>query len=117
MVDNLEYLVRGGRVSKIGGLLGNILQLKPILHVSQGEIALFDRVRTAPKAIKKVLEEIDKKKNELEKIAVIHVDAPEEAIALKKIVEASYSLPIVVSEVGPVIGTHAGPGALGLAFY
>lgn len=117
MVDDLEYLVRGGRISKLSGILGNVLQLKPILTVKAGEIVLFDKVRTAGKALQRIFDELKKHRHDLHKITVMHVDALESAQRLQTKLQADYSVPIYLVEVGPVIGTHVGPGCLAVIFY
>ncbi|MBP1762309.1 MAG: DegV family protein [Firmicutes bacterium] len=117
MVDDLEYLVRGGRISKLSGILGNILQLKPILTVKAGEIVLFDKVRTTGKALQRIFDELEKHRHDLHKITVMHVDAPENAQQLQTKLQTNYSVPIYLVEVGPVIGTHVGPGCLAVIFY
>ena len=117
IVDNLEYLSRGGRISKIGGFLGNMLKLKPILSVHAGEIVLFEKVRTSGKAIKRILEELDKHRHNLHKISVIHVDAPENAQRMQANLQEAYPVPVYAIEAGPVVGTHLGPGTLGIIFY
>jgi DegV family protein with EDD domain len=117
MVDDLEYLVRGGRISKLSGILGNVLQLKPILTVKAGEIVLFDKVRTTGKALQRIFDELEKHRHDLHKITVMHVDAPESAQQLQTTLQADYSVPIYLVEVGPVIGTHVGPGCLAVIFY
>jgi len=117
IVDNLEYLVRGGRISKLGGFLGNMLKLKPILSVQSGEIALFEKVRTSGKAIKRMLDELEKHRSSLHKISVVHADALEAAQRMQARLQDSYSVPVYLIEAGPVVGTHLGPGMLGLIFY
>ncbi len=116
VVDNLDYLARGGRISKLRGLIGNIFRLKPILHLHDGEIKLFKKVRTSPKAIKKILSLLEDHEG-LEKVAIIQVDAAAEASILLEQVQRIYSGPVYIYEPLPVIGSHVGPGTLGLAFY
>lgn len=117
VVDNLEYLSRGGRISRLGGFLGNMLKLKPILSVKSGEIVLFEKVRTSGKAIKRILEELEIYRSGLHKISVIHADALEEAQQLQAQLQETYSVPVYSIEAGPAIGTHLGPGTLGIIFY
>lgn len=117
MVDDLEYLVRGGRISKLSGILGNVLQLKPILTVKEGEIVLFEKVRTAGKALQRMLNEMEKHRQTLHKICVLHVDALENAQQLQNRLQNEYDLPVYLVEAGPVIGTHVGPGCLAVIFY
>ncbi|MEA1961649.1 MAG: DegV family protein [Bacillota bacterium] len=117
VVNDLEYLSRGGRISKIGSVVGNILKLKPVLSLEDGEIGLFEKVRTFPKAVGLIRDQLIKEKSHIEKICVIHVNAPELAEALKKELEAIFTIPIIISEPGPVIGSHVGPGTIGLCYY
>ncbi len=119
IVDNLEYLVRGGRLGKASGLLGNLLQVKPILGVVDGRIELMDKVRSKGRAVKHIIEIL---KNQVENgsvsaVAAIHADNPAEALELKKQVGEFFTGPILLSEVGPTVGSHVGPGALGLIYY
>lgn len=116
IADDLQYLVRGGRLSKTSGLVGNLLQIKPILYVREGHIELFDKVRTTEKALGTMLVEVERKLPVLESLCVVHVQVPNEAGKLKQRLMAEFELPVTISEVGPVVGSHAGPGALGIAY-
>lgn len=116
IVDNLEYLVRGGRLSKSSGLIGNLLQLKPVLTVREGKLELFDKVRTSPRAVKLMMQQVEKNKSRLKQLAVIHVQAEEEALKLQQDLQEQYGITAIISEAGPVIGAHTGPGTLGIAF-
>lgn len=117
VVDDLEYLFRGGRISRISKKIGNLLQLKPVLALNEGQIEVFDKVRTKPKAIRKILQLLQDDSAEIEKLAVIHVDNEEEASKILREIETFYPGPILIAEAGPVIGTHTGPGTIGLAYY
>ncbi|QGT98837.1 DegV family protein [Candidatus Syntrophocurvum alkaliphilum] len=116
-VGNLEYLVRGGRVSHLSGFLGNILQMKPILTLEDGKISLHEKVRTSQKAYHKMMDYLITDIDKIEKISLLHVDALEELKILEEILRAHYTGPIVVTEPGPVIGSHVGPGTVGIAYY
>lgn len=116
IVDNLEYLVRGGRLSKSSGLIGNLLQLKPVLTVKEGKLELFDKVRTSSRAVKLMKKQVEKNKSWLKQLAVIHVQAEEEALKLQQDLQEQYGITALISEAGPVIGAHTGPGTLGIAF-
>jgi DegV family protein with EDD domain len=119
VVDDLEYLVRGGRLSKAGQLLGNVLQIKPVLCVENGEIKVYDKVRTKHKALDTIVEEFVRRHREqaVQRVAVVHVDALAEAERLRERVQAVFPGAVDMSELGPVIGSHVGPGALGLIYY
>lgn len=117
IVDDLEYLVRGGRVSHVKGFIGNVLKMKPILTLTDGQINLYENVRTRQKALSVILDKLAYDQNHLEQVSVVHVDAPNEVQELACEVAKITSLPILVTEVGPVIGTHVGPGSVGVFYY
>jgi len=120
IVDTLEYLHRGGRIGGAAALFGTLLQIKPILYFNPaGEIDVFDKVRSRSKAIQRVLKELDPISNDHRqyKIAVIHVLAYQEAVEIQKFIQSKFEGHIIkLFEAGPVIGTHIGPGGLGVAF-
>ena len=117
VVDNLEYLSRGGRIGPAAKYFGNMLQIKPILYLHEGKIDVFDKIRTKHKAVTRIVEAFSALSPQVEKLAVTHVDAPEEAEELRQRLAQIYSGPIYVRETGPVIGAHVGPGTIGLAYY
>jgi DegV family protein with EDD domain len=120
VVDTLEYLHRGGRIGAASRLVGTALNLKPILHIKDGIVQPLTKVRTRRKALATLLQLIDDELAGAERIhmAVLHVDALAEADDLAERLEARYHpLSMLRSECGPVVGTHAGPGTVGVAFY
>jgi len=118
-VDTLEFLHRGGRIGGATRFLGSALNLKPILALQDGRIEAIDRVRTKSKALDRVLElivEATKGKTPI-RIATLHANAPQEARELlEKVNKVLNATENIFSEVSPVIGTHAGPGTVGLAY-
>ena len=122
-VDTLEYLVRGGRIGKAAGLAGQLLSVKPILAFEDGEVASLKRVRGSAKALGE-LEEIFRQSTEGQDdpnlhVGVGHAEAKEDCDELVRRVQGarpSASLDIVTT-LGPVIGTHGGPGTLGLFWF
>jgi DegV family protein with EDD domain len=120
-VETLEYLIRGGRVGKASGLAGQLLNVKPILYFDDGEVAPLKRVRGRAKALAEfeVLFLADTEDSPDLHVGVGHADAPEDAAKLVERLRAarpSASLDIV-TPLGPVIGTHGGPGTLGLFWF
>lgn len=114
-VDTLEYLKRGGRVGSAQAWIGGALKIKPILTLD-GEITPIERVRTSRKAFDRMLAVADRI-TEIGSDAwcVQHIQAPEEAHRLAEAAEQRIGTPpVFVSEIGPVIGSHVGPGLLGL---
>ncbi len=120
VVDTLEYLHRGGRIGAASRLVGTALNLKPILFIKDGIVQPLTKVRTRRKALETLLQVIDDQLAEAERVhmAVLHIDAPGEADHLAEQLEARYHpLSMLRTECGPVVGTHAGPGTVGVAFY
>jgi DegV family protein with EDD domain len=117
-LDTVEYLRRGGRASAVTALLGEVLQIKPLLEVSNGEVRPLARVRTRHKARETLVAHVDAL-GPLERLAVLHVAAPAEAqdlaSRLARCLAPGATQPPVVVEATAVIGTHVGPGTLGLA--
>ena len=114
-VDTLEYLRRGGRIGAASAWLGSALKIKPILTLEQ-EITPIERVRTSAKALKRLGEYAQQLHSDgADAWVVQHVQAPEEAAQLAAETEALMGRPATfISEVGPVIGAHVGPGLLGV---
>ncbi|MDX8044591.1 DegV family protein [Gracilibacillus sp. S3-1-1] len=120
MVDDLSNLHRGGRLNGAQALIGSVLQVKPILHFEDTLIVPFEKIRTKKKALKRIFELFDEDaaKGVPIRASVIHANREEEANEIKQQLEEKYdNLEIVVSYFGPVIGTHLGEGALGIAWY
>lgn len=118
-VDTLEYLEKGGRIGKVAALLGTILKIKPIIRVEDGIYVPVDKVRNQKQAITKMVEQMQKilAGKIPQQVAIAHGCAEESAYYLKKLVEESFGVLIrFFQETGPVIGVHAGPGTLGIAF-
>lgn len=118
-VDTLEFLHRGGRIGGASRFIGSMLDLKPILTVTDGKVAPLERVRTRVKAHDRVLElvtqQCDGKENV--RIAMIHANAYADAQALlNRAAQKTGAIEALDSEVSPVVGTHVGPGTVGLAY-
>ncbi len=114
-VDTLEFLRRGGRIGAAQAYLGSALRIKPILTLGK-EIEPIERVRTAGRAVARMKEYLDQRREEgADRFAVQHIRDPERAAELVEHGRSVFgSEPMFVSEVGPVIGTHVGPGLLGV---
>ncbi len=113
-IDTLEYLRRGGRIAGAQAWLGSALRIKPILTV-ESEITPIERVRTSRRAFERMVELLRSAQQDgADGWMVQHIQAPAEAQALAaRGTEIFGCEPRVVSEIGPVIGTHVGPGLLG----
>jgi DegV family protein with EDD domain len=113
-VDTLEYLQRGGRIGKAQAMVGAALKIKPILSL-ESEIVPIERVRTSGRAFERLVDYLRSRHEDGADAWVIqHIQAPEQA---QRLVERGREIfgsePVWVSEVGPVIGAHVGPGLLG----
>lgn len=118
-IDTLKYLLKGGRLSKSQVIAGSLLNIKPILTVKDSKIEVVDKVRGKNKTIKWIDDWIEKNNfNFTDKtVFLYHVRDEERVNALKEIIENKYRAKnIIVSEVGPVIGTHTGPGVIAIGF-
>lgn len=115
-LDTLEFLRRGGRIGAARAWIGTTLKVKPILTID-GEMQPVERVRTASRAFERLVEHLRARHEAgCDAFAVQHVQAPEVADRLVERGREIYGCdPVIVSEIGPVIGTHTGPGLTGVA--
>ncbi len=120
VVDTLEYLVRGGRIGKARAVVGKVLGVKPILGVVDGEVVAVDRVRGGraahPRLVELFAQRIDPARPVV--VAIGHGKAPIWADRLRALLQQRFVVAeLLVGEIGPVVGTHAGPGAVGAALF
>ncbi len=120
-VETLEYLARGGRIGRASAWAGGLLRVKPILTIAQGEVAPRARVRGSRRALgelERALVEGSSDEPGL-RVGIVHADAPEREQAVRDMVaRARPSATIEVrSLLGPVVGTHVGPGTVGLFWW
>jgi DegV family protein with EDD domain len=118
-LETLEYLRRGGRVKGAVAMMGNAIQLKPIVHIVEGQIAAIARPRTRRKATQAMLDLMSSEVADRPvRAAVLHADSFDDAEALRRRVADQFDcLELHVTEMTPVMGTHTGPGLLGLAYH
>lgn len=119
MVDDLDHLVKGGRLSNGAAILGNLLSIKPILYFNdQGVIEVYEKVRTEKKATKRLIEIIKETTASGQyRVIVIHGNTPEKAEELRQhLVESGLSSDISLATFGSVIGTHLGAGSIALGY-
>jgi len=120
-LDTLDYLARGGRIGRAAAWAGELLKVKPILTIRGGEVIPLERVRGNRRAFQEFIDVFDAGSGEGPnlRVAIAHADAPDRAEALRELVrrtrpEAQLEL---VTTLGPVVGTHAGPGTVGLFWF
>jgi DegV family protein with EDD domain len=116
-VDTLEFLRRGGRIGAAQAWVGGALKIKPILSLQDGLLHPVERVRTAGRAFERMVQYLQERRDGgADAWMIQHIRAPDVAAAL---VDRGWQIygcePLFVSEIGPVIGTHAGPGLVGVA--
>ena len=117
LVDHLDYLVRGGRLNPISGMVGTVLNIKPILYFEDGKIVPFTKVRGRQVGKKTILEQLSKLDPAATICSVVHTVAEEEAKEFAAQIESELGLKVVsVDEVNPTIGAHAGHNAIGVAY-
>lgn len=119
MVDDLNHLVKGGRLSNGAAILGNLLSIKPILYFNAaGVIEVFEKIRTEKKAIKRLIEVVEEKTVSASyQVMVIHGNAEEKAESLRQqLIAAGIADDISLATFGSVIGTHLGEGSVALAY-
>ncbi|HIE38535.1 MAG TPA: DegV family protein [Anaerolineales bacterium] len=114
LLDTLEHLRRSGRVAWARAVAAQILRIKPLIEFRQGEAVLVGQARTRRKAIQRLLEMIAAL-GPLERLAVIHAAAPDVEPFRARLGALFPGQQILVSEIGPTVGTHLGPRALGIA--
>ena len=120
VVDTLEYLHKGGRISGGKRLLGSALNIKPILHFKEGQIRPLSQARTKHKALNQLLEIVEERLDGklMHETAIMDVNSPDEGDMVADMVRERFKPDRVHrTTVSPVVGTHVGPGTVGIAFY
>jgi DegV family protein with EDD domain len=113
-LDTLEFLKKGGRVGNARALLGTMLAIKPVLEVRDGVVEEAGKVRTRSKALRLLVDRV--KEGPFENLSVLHGNAPDVDELLDLLAPLAARDQIVVGQIGPVIGTHAGPRVIGVTF-
>ncbi len=119
VVDTLEFLHRGGRIGGAQRFLGTALNLKPILALQNGRVEALERIRTKGKAVERLINIIAEQtagKSPI-RLAAVHANAADEAkVLLDQAARHVNAAEVIFTSVSPVVGTHTGPGTLGLAY-
>ena len=120
LVDTLEYLQKGGRIGGAKALLGEMLQIKPILCLQNGQVEPFEQQRTKRRALARLLEVVEEEcpKGTQSHLCVMQADAALEADGLAAELSSRMNLTYIpIYELPPAIVTHGGPGVLGIGFF
>ncbi len=114
VIDTLENLHRGGRIGGAQAMLGSLLSIKPVIQVRDGEVQEESKQRTRSRSLRYLSDKVHHA-GRLERLAVMGADAPDLDTLVSLISDVQSEHPMLVDDIGPVIGSHAGPGAVGVA--
>lgn len=120
-VDNIEYLYRGGRVSRTQSIVGGLLNIKPIIEIKDGKLVPFDKVRGKNNGYKKLIEIMAQRGKDADFtkqiIGISHADDLNGALKLKELIEERFGVKeTVINIIGATIGSHVGPGTIPVFF-
>lgn len=119
-IDDLFYLKKSGRVSNSTALVGTIMMIKPMFTLDkEGKLIVYKKINGRKKALNSILENFKKNidKNEADFIGIVHGDCEDEALTLKKSVSELFpNARVLLDYLTPLVGAHAGPGAIGLLY-
>lgn len=119
-LDTLENVIKGGRLNRLSGAVASVLNIKLLLKISdEGTVEVVEKTRGLPKALTQLLARLEEKQHDYEKavIAIVHSNAEKLALEIKeRILEKHPFKEILFSSMGPVMGTYAGEGGIGVAF-
>jgi DegV family protein with EDD domain len=118
-VEDLDYLAKGGRVSKTSAVIGGLLNIKPILHVEDGKLIPIDKVRGRKKLFRTIIELMKQRGDKLDQqlIGISHGDDEESALQLKQLIQDEFGTSkFYIQMIGSAVGAHAGPGTLAVFF-
>ncbi|MEI4804282.1 DegV family protein [Bacillus sp. NPDC077411] len=118
-VADLQYLVRGGRLSKVAGFIGGLLNIKPILNVEEGKLIPLEKIRGRKKAFQHIVDIMETRGKDLENqtIGISHGDDLESVNILTEMITEKFGCKVfVVNSIGAAVGAHAGPGTLAIFF-
>lgn len=118
-VDRLEYLARGGRISKTSAFVGGLLNIKPLLNVEDGKLIPLEKLRGTRRVHRRILELMEERGVQLDKqiIGISHADDEETALKMKQMIAEKFgSQQFVINSIGATIGSHVGPGTLAIFF-
>jgi DegV family protein with EDD domain len=115
MLDTLDHLVKGGRIGGARALLGQVLAIKPLIELKNGVVAEAGRQRTRAKALGAIAA-VARTHTPLRRLAIVHGDSSERAALEALISDIPIDFPLIIADMGPTVGTHGGPGIIGVAW-
>ncbi|EKN65382.1 hypothetical protein BABA_20451 [Neobacillus bataviensis LMG 21833] len=118
-VDDLDYLAKGGRVSKASAFLGGLLNIKPILNMEDGKLVPIEKIRGKKKVYRRIIEIMHERGSNLQEqvIGISHADNLETALEVKAMFEDEFNpKEVYISSIGSAVGAHTGPGTISIFF-
>ena len=117
-VDNLKYLANGGRIKKSSAIIGNVLNIKPVMRADgQGKLVVLQKVMSRKKALKELLNIYSETCDDTYKFAIVsHADCLDDALYIKEKIKQIKGVDSEITNLGPIIGSHSGPGTIALFF-
>jgi len=116
-VENLKYLVRGGRLGKLSGIVGSLLNIKPVLTVdANGKLVSFKKVISRKKSLAELVHICKERITDTKRLFICHADCENEANELRAMLTTTLGMSATVTEITQVIGCHTGPGLIAVFF-
>ncbi|MEH7546471.1 DegV family protein [Neobacillus vireti] len=118
-VEDLDYLAKGGRVSKASAFLGGLLNIKPILNMEDGKLVPIEKIRGQKKVFRRIIEIMQERSSSLNEqvIGISHADTEETALQVKEMIINEFQpKEVYISSIGSAIGSHTGPGTISIFF-
>jgi DegV family protein with EDD domain len=115
VVDTLDHLQRGGRIGGAAALVGSLLSIKPVIEVRDGVVEQESKQRTRGRALDYLVAKV-RDDAPLERLAICNGAAPDIDAVVERLRSVEVAHELVVTDLGPVVGTHAGPGAIGICY-
>ncbi|WP_342430231.1 DegV family protein [Neobacillus sp. FSL H8-0543] len=118
-VDDLDYLAKGGRVSKASAFLGGLLNIKPILNVEDGKLVPIEKLRGKKKVMRRLVEIMNERGADMSNqvIGISHADSEETVLEVKAMIEEEFHpKEVYISDIGSAVGAHTGPGTISIFF-
>jgi DegV family protein with EDD domain len=115
MLDTLEHLVKGGRIGGARALIGQVLAIKPLIELTNGVVGEAGRQRTRAKALAAIAGVV-RTHTPLRRMAIVHGDSSERQALETLVSDIPIEFPLIIADMGPTVGTHGGPGIIGVAW-
>ncbi|NYE05528.1 DegV family protein with EDD domain [Bacillus niacini] len=118
-VEDLDYLAKGGRVSKASAFLGGLLNIKPILNVEEGKLVPIEKIRGKKKVYRRIIEIMNERGDNFKDqiVGISHADTIETALEVKALIEGELNpKEVYISSIGSAVGAHTGPGTISIFF-